>query len=105
MCSFMLLTSAFGKKYDIINSTLLSLSLILIVSPLQLFSVGCLLSYLSLIGIIILVRPIKCWFRFLPNKISTAISVSLSATFATLPVTLNVFGYFSPLSVLYNLII
>lgn len=105
MCSFMLLTSAFGKKYDIINSTLLSLSLILIVSPLQLFSVGCLLSYLSLIGIIILVRPIKCWFRFLPNKISTAISVSLSATFATLPVTLNVFGYFSPLSVLYNLLV
>ncbi len=105
MCSFMLIISSFGKKYDIINSALLSFSLILIIMPQQLFSVGCILSYLSVLGIIILSRPIKTWFKFLPDKISGAISVSLSATLATLPVTLNVFGYFSPLSVLYNLII
>ncbi len=105
MCSFLLLTSSFGKKYDIINSALLSYAIILIVAPLELFSVGCLLSYSSLLGIIVLARPIKGWFKFLPEKISGAISVSLSATFATLPITLNVFGYFSPLSLLYNLII
>lgn len=105
MCSFMLLTGCFGKKYDILNSTLLSACVLLIINPFNLLNIGFLLSYLSVIGIICLTRPIARAIKFIPGKIGESIAVSVAATLSTLPVTLNVFGYFSPMSILYNLLI
>lgn len=105
MCSFMLVAVSLGKKYDILNSTLLSACVLLIINPFNLLNIGFLLSYLSVIGIICLTRPISKTLKFIPKKLREGISVSIAATLSTLPVTLNVFGYFSPMSILYNLII
>ena len=104
MCSVLLLCGSFGGKYDILNSLLISLSLTLFVNPFAIYSVGLQLSYLSVFGIITLANTFKRALKKLPDKIGEAISVSLSASVMTLPVMMEVFGYFSIVSVIYNLI-
>lgn len=104
MCSVLLLCGSFGGKYDILNSLLISLSLTLFVNPFALYSVGLQLSYLSVFGIITLANTFKRAMKKFTDKIGEAISVSLSASVMTLPVMMEVFGYFSIVSVIYNLI-
>lgn len=105
MCSVLLLCQSFGKKYDMLNATLLSMAVLLLVNPFSIFNVGFQLSYLSVLGIIILANPFNRLLKFVPEKISSSVSVSLSSCVMTLPVTMRVFGYFSPVSFLYNLVI
>lgn len=105
MCSVLLFCQSFGKKYDILNAMLISMAMLLIFNPFSIFNIGFQLSYLSLLGIIILANSFKRLLKFLPEKISSSASVSLASCVTTLPVMMKVFGYFSPLSILYNLVI
>ncbi len=105
MCSVLLLCKSFGRKYDILNAMLISMAVLLSVNPFSIFNVGFQLSYLSVLGIIILANPFKRLLKFIPEKISSSVSVSLSSCITTLPVMMKVFGYFSPVSFLYNLVI
>ena len=106
MCSVLMITSSLGFKYDRLNSVALASLIVLIINPMYLFSVGFVLSIMAVVGITLLsvrinllLGKIKC-----PSKISSAISISLSAQFGTVPVLLDCFGYVPSLSIIVNLI-
>ena len=70
------------RKGNVINSLFLSAFVVLLLFPKELFQVGFQLSYLAVIGIVLLHRYIDNWFEF-PNRILnylwSIVAVSLSA--------------------------
>ena len=104
MTAVALVAKASGDRYDGLSSTALSALLILIVSPVQLLCVGFQLSFVVVLGINLLSKPIEKLLGFLPQKVASALGVVLSAQIFSIPVSLVAFGEFSVIAVLANLI-
>jgi len=104
MCAVSLLAGLLGKKYDTISSISLSLIIVLILNPFELFSVGFLLSFSVVYGITILNKPISNLLKFMPEKLAKSLSVVISAQLFSLPICLMVFKEFSVISIIANLI-
>lgn len=105
MTEIYLLSKAAGQKYDNLSSLCFAAIIILLFSPLMLFDAGFLLSFCSVLGIILLYKKIKNIIKFLPNKISSLFAVSLSAQIGILPVIAVLFNNLPILSLLLNIII
>ncbi len=105
MCAVSALSSLVYKKYDALNSLSLAVIIILIINPFYLAEAGFVLSVSAALGIIFLSHKIKRLFRRLPDKIASALSVSLSAQIATAPALLSYFGYVSGAGLLLNVIV
>ncbi|MBQ9485997.1 MAG: ComEC/Rec2 family competence protein [Clostridia bacterium] len=104
MILFAGLAKAAGLKYDGLSSFSVAAAVILAVNPAQLFCVGFRLSFAVVFCIIMLMFPIKRLLNFLPDKISSAIAVSVSAEIGGIPVMLSVFGSFAALSAFVNIL-
>lgn len=94
----------FGFKYDGISSIFFAAVIILLISPAQLFCAGFQLSFAVVFTIIVLLNPMKRLFKKLPEKLGTALALSLSAEIGGLPVMLLNFGNFPMLSVFINIL-
>ncbi len=105
MCTVSVLARLTHKKYDSLNALSLSVIIILLITPLSLFSAGFQLSVCATGSIILLSKNIVRPFKKLPRNISSAIGVSLSAQAGTMPVMLSCFGYLSWAGLLMNIII
>ena len=105
MCTVSVLAKLTHKKYDSLNALSLSVIIILLLTPLSLFSVGFQLSVCAAGSIILLSKNISRPFKKLPRNISGAIGVSLSAQAGTMPVMLSCFGYLSWAGLIMNIII
>ncbi|MBE5737741.1 MAG: ComEC family competence protein [Clostridiales bacterium] len=108
MTAVSLFAYAIGKRYDGITATSLSAILILLVSPTQLMCVGFQLSFMVVLGIILLANPIARFItktiKVMPKKLATSIGVVISAQLFSMPISLYAFGEFSIISVIINLI-
>lgn len=104
MTAVMLIASIFGERYDGLTSTSLSAIIILLFSPVQLLCVGFQLSFGVVIGINLLSKPIAKLFKFLPKKLSSAFGLVLSAQLFALPISVSVFGCFSIIGIIANLL-
>lgn len=104
MAAVLLFAETLGKKYDGLSAVSVAAICILIFAPLQLFCAGFRLSFGVVIGISVLSRPIAGFFRFLPEKISKSLGVVFAAQIAGIPISLAVFGEFSFIAVIANLI-
>ena len=104
MASVLAAAKESGMKYDGLSSLSISAIIVLAISPLQFFSVGFQLSYSVVFAVILLAPRIARAFRFLPQKVSSAVGVVLSAQIGGLPVSLFYFGNISFVSVAVNLI-
>ncbi|MEO6818538.1 MAG: ComEC/Rec2 family competence protein, partial [Ginsengibacter sp.] len=91
----------FQKNSSIYNSLSVSAFLLLCFDPYLLWNVGFQLSYLAVLGIVILSKPIYNWFYF-KNKVADYIwkmaSVSIAAQIFTIPIC---FFYFHQLPFLF----
>jgi len=105
MSMVMLFSSIRGRRYDGLSSVGVACTLILLYSPLQLLCVGFQLSFVVVLGIILLSKPIARIFSFLPQKVSNSIGVVLSAFISGIPVQLAVFGQFSLFAILANFVL
>ncbi|MDE6868134.1 MAG: ComEC/Rec2 family competence protein [Clostridia bacterium] len=105
MCAVSAIAKLFHQKYDSFNALSLAVILILVISPVSLFSVGFQLSVCAVGGIILLSKQIARPLKKAPRFISSAVGVSLGAQFGTLPVMLAGFGYISGAGLLLNVII
>lgn len=103
-CSAAAIAGCFHRKTDGLNSLSLAAVVILLVNPLNLFSVGFALSFSAVAGIHLLGKNLNRALGFLPKKLAKALSAGWSAQFATLPVQLNSFGYISLSGFLLNII-
>ncbi len=105
MCAVTMLSRASGRKYDALSSVSLSALIILAINPIQLFCVGFRLSFVVVLGIILLSPAFTKIFRFMPSKLATSLGTVVSAQLASIPVCLEVFGQFSTISIIFNLIL
>ena len=107
----LLIAYLINRQPRIGNSLSISALIILGGNPLQLFDIGFQLSFVSVIGIVILSPKIMNLFKAAPKRgfilsgLLNSFSVSLAAWLSTLGFTLYYFRIFSPVTILANLII
>jgi competence protein ComEC len=97
MFSGFIVADNFGKHNNIYNTLASSALVLLVVRPAMLFDLGFQLSYLAVIGIVILQQPLSNLIH-VPNKVLdkvwTMSAVSIAAQLSTLPLTLYYFHQF-----------
>lgn len=114
-----------GRKPDIFASLAASAILILAVMPADLFNIGFVLSFVAVLGLVLLYRPLyapmerrlsadplrlqaEAWWvralRFGGRQVAGLLAMSAAACLATAPLTARYFGTVSPISLLGNLI-
>ena len=101
----LMLCNNLGLKYDGLTSVSLSAIIILLISPIQIFTAGFALSFTVVLGIIILTPLFMRIFKFMPYKISSLLSSVISAQLVSIPICIIFFNWVSTISVLFNLAI
>lgn len=107
MFSIIVIGQAVNRAGDIFNSLAASALLLLIVNPFFLMDIGFQLSYVAVIGIISLQRPISSWWTpryWLLRQGWSLTSVSIAAQLATFPLGLYYFQQFPNYFLLTNLV-
>ena len=97
MLSFVIVGNVIHRKGVLLNSLAASAFILLSINPANLFDVGFLLSYVAVVGIVVLQNPIKRMFYFkynFLNKIWEITSVTIAAQIATIPFTIYYFHQF-----------
>lgn len=108
MISFMLIGKLFRKKGFVLNSMAASAFFILLVDPLVLFNIGFQLSYLAVLGIVLLHKPVYSllYFKYwLPDKAWEISAVAIAAQLATTPLVLYYFSQFPTYFLVSNLVL
>lgn len=104
MATFYLGAKLVMRKADPLNTLASAALSILIISPLDLFSIGFQLSFSALLGILLLGKKIEMAFWFLPNWLKQTIVVTLAAQLGVSPILAFHFNMISLVSVLTNLV-
>lgn len=104
MTAVSLFASVKGNRYDGLTSISVAASIILTIFPVQFFNVGFQLSFIVVLGMMLLTKPLTRLLRFLPEKFASTISVVVAAQIASIPISVNAFGYFSPIAIVVNII-
>ena len=108
MFSFIVAAKMTGRVSSFFNTLAASALVLLIYNPLLIMEVGFQLSYLAVIGIVIIQPWINNWFTiryWLPRKIWEITAVSIAAQIATFPLGLLYFHQFPNYFMLSNLIV
>jgi len=115
MASFILINLAIGKNSDIVNSLIISAFVITFFQPEQIYNLGFILSYLSIVSIVYLMPFVKAFFdeaprTFSENKIDsvkryffTSLATSFSVWIGLMPIIALNFGIITPSVVISNL--
>jgi len=103
MCTVLTISKLVYRKYDGLNSLATAATIILLISPLNLFDIGFQLSVSAVLGIYMLSNKIAKLLKRLPRKLSTGIGASLGAQAGTMPVMLTGFGYVSGAGLILNI--
>lgn len=107
MFSFIVGGRAVDKHASVYNSMAASAFLLLCINPFILWDVGFQLSYLAVLGIVAVQKPISNWFNFKNKLIQSAwklAAVSLAAQLFTFPICLYYFHQLPLLFLLANII-
>jgi competence protein ComEC len=107
MFSLIVLSGAFNRDSDIYNNLAASAMALLIINPFFITDIGFQLSYLAVIGIVSIQRPISSLWTprwWLLKQIWGIISVSIAAQLLTLPVCLYYFHQFPNYFLITNLV-
>ena len=93
------------RRYDMLSSISLSGCIIVLINPMSIHSYSFLLSFASVTGIALFSKSIEKRLAFLPKFLSSTLAVSLATTISVFPLTVYLFGEFSILSLLTNVIV
>jgi competence protein ComEC len=108
MFSFIVCARSFKRNSNIYNTLAASALFLLLVNPFLIMDVGFQLSYLAVVGILLLQPFFNSWIKtdnWLLNQLYTLITVSIAAQLATLPVSLYYFHQFPNYFLLSNLLV
>ena len=106
MLSFVVVGNIINRKGILLNSLAASALILLCINPTNLFDIGFMLSYVAVIGIVVLQKPISnlIYSKYkIVNKIWEITSVTIAAQIATIPFTIYYFHQFSTYFWLSNL--
>ena len=108
MISFLIFGELIHRKGFALNSVAASAFVLLLLDPHHLFAIGFQLSYVAVLGILLLQKPICNLLYFKSQLLEKAweiTSVSLAAQIATMPFTVYYFNQFTPYFWLSNLLL
>ena len=96
-----------GGRYDALSSLSLAAAATLIFSPYSLFSLGFLMSYAAVYGIVLFNENIERGLVRIhcPKALAAALAVTISANIGVLPITVHTFGATSLVFMLANLMV
>lgn len=94
-----------NRQKNIFNYLMITCSIILIISPWEIFSPGFQLSFAATAGIIIFYKPFRKAFNGLPGIIGDTTAVTLAAQLTTLPIILIQMNQINTAGIISNLII
>ena len=105
--SLALLGPALGRPVDGLNVSGAAAWVMLVVSPLQLLDLSFRLSFLALLGIVVLAEPIRRWLPhgLGPEALWRGVAATLAAQAALLPVQADTFGTFTWVAPAANLVL
>jgi competence protein ComEC len=107
MFTFISLGNASKRNVHIINSLSVSAFMLLLINPLMISNIGFQLSYLAIVGIVFINKPIADLWNpktKIANEIWGLIAVSLAAQIATAPLTMLYFHQFPAYFIPANLV-
>ena len=93
------------KQPDSLNALCVSFIILTFLNPINFLLKGFQLSFLCVIGILCLQKPIYNLFKFLPAKVNNALSVSLSAMIGTMLVIISIYGKINFFAALFNVLL
>ncbi len=94
------------RKYDGLSAIALAFIILTLINPFNIYSIGFQLSFLAILGIILLRSNISSKTNKVFHKyISDSISSSLCGTIGTLPVMINSFGVINTYTLISNIVI
>jgi len=108
MITFVILGKASGRLPNIYNTLAASLLFLLLWYPLWIMDTGFQLSYIAVIGIVMLQRRIHYWWapkNWLMKQLWALVSVSMAAQMATFPLSLLYFHQFPNYFLVTNLVV
>ena len=110
MAGIFLLAQNFGRQSSGTRTVFFAAALMLAQNPFLLAKdIGFQLSFLAILGLGYLQPFFSYWLKFLPNpkilQLRTTLSATLSAQVFTMPILIYNFGYFSPISLIPNVLI
>ena len=108
MFSCFIVGETYGRTGNIFNTMSASVIILLLVDPMVIYSMGFILSYLAVLGIVILQPPLrKLWApeHFILKKAWELVAISVAAQVATMPVTLYLFHQFPTWFIATNLVV
>lgn len=100
-----ILAVANNRLRDWPSAVSLAVIILLIYNPYYLWDAGWQLSFAATVGILYLAPQIRERLPLLPWKLDWTVSASLAAQLATLPLLLQHFYLFTPLSLLFNILL
>ena len=105
--AFMFLYFKTRKKcYDRLSVLALSAILILLFKPLKLFNVSFIMSYVSVLSIILLIKLFERLFdKYFYNKMSKSLAVIFAVQFGLIFIQLYFFNKYSPISIVSNFVL
>lgn len=104
MAGIWLLADLTGKRYDFLNSLGMTAMIILLIQPLQAFTVGFQLSFCACLGIALFTNTLHSKNKLL-NKGAQAVNTSLGAGLLTLPLVAYYFNIISLISLVANFLL
>lgn len=105
MALTLLAAPLFKRRYDTFSSMSAAALILLILSPMQAFDPGFQLSFMAVVGMALLYKPIERLLIRIPTALAQSIAITTSATLGTLPITAYHFGTFPVLSLVSNLLL
>ena len=103
ICAMLMIAAAIAgtKKPDMLSILCFSFLFQCIISPSDIYNTGFILSYGALAGILITNRSLSLFYsKFTPKNITPSLSASTGAQTITAPVSLKLFGTFSPIGII-----
>lgn len=105
MYALFMMSEMLAREKDSITSLTFSALILAAINPYVMYDLGFILSFLSVLGIILFMPVVNRFTFVLPQKMGEAVSATLSAQMLTAPVTLFCFGLHALYSVFANIVI
>ncbi|MEB3227202.1 MAG: ComEC/Rec2 family competence protein [Synechocystis sp.] len=93
------------RKINTVGALLLVATVMLLVKPVWIWSLGFQLSFLATFGIVVMAKPLQEGLDFLPPKLAEMIAVPVAASVWTTPILLLQLGYLIPAALPLNILI
>ncbi|MEG1613037.1 MAG: ComEC/Rec2 family competence protein [Clostridia bacterium] len=105
LCFSFMLADCIGRQSDGLSTLGFAGIIALLFFPTDLFSAGCLMSFIAVLGIIVLYPPILARLKFMPKFVKELVGVSLAVNIMLYPIMAYFFNAFQTLFLFANIAI